>query len=886
VALMESSDSMTMARTTAQRRLALVVATVNLVVVAALDVATPNNIMGPVLYGVPIACLIWTRDRRLLWIFALAAVLLTVVVGVWGRPPTYPEGWWPAMVNRSFVSLTILTIAALAQFQTQALEIARRQRESLARQNTDLEELNEQISQREEEIVRQNEELQSQAEELERQSEELRLSNEELASWEKRLEQLLELSRSLTAELDRDEILHKICESLGLLSEGRPAAILESHGDDLRVVCHHGFGPEGPDEETVPRARSFASLVMSVGQTAYVEDIELRPELRLPRARGEEPFRSVLASPLFVRGRAIGTIEVYSPQPRAWGQSDVSMIESLAAQASVSLQGAELVDQIRRERRRFEAAFRTVPFGLAITDDPQCRDVRINPAAAALFNVALTDNISPHTTLGARLAARLFRGEQPASVDGHPLMRAVRGEEFGQEEFDLSLPHGKRAALLTSAAPILSEDGRILGAVCAFVDISLQKAFERELELRRREAEEANLRKTRFLAAVSHDIRTPANAIGLMVELIRRYAADANLAHEIPPLAGHLQRNTAALLELVDDMLDLARFDSGKVELMESEFLLNQLIAQEVEHLQPIARDKGIELAFESKSDDARLRTDRVKLARVLGNLIGNALKFTERGGVRVESLLTTDRDRRVLVRVSDTGIGIAPEHLASIFDEFAQMNNPARDRGKGSGLGLAICRRLLDVMGGSVEVTSEVGRGSTFTVALPATSVVPGGLPPQVAIETNPARVNPAIEGAVIEGAATAPLTMSILLVDDHAGSRHGTARLLREEGATVVEAADGAAALALIAERMFDILLADMMLPDIDGREVVRAALARGGERPLVLVLTGDLTAERRAEIDRMGVDGLVEKPINIDRLIARLRAANRTNRRSPSD
>lgn len=864
--------SATAARTARQRRLALSMAAISLAAVAVTDAATPNNIMAPVLYGVPITCVVWMRDRRWLWIFVLASVLLTICIGVWGRPPTYPEGWWPAVINRTFVAATVLAVAALAQLQSEALEMARLQRESLAQQNAELEELNEQISQREEEIVRQNEELQSQAEELERQSEELRLSNEELASWEKRLEQLLELSRSLTAELDRKEILHKICESLGLLSEGRHAAVLESQGEELRLVCHHGFGPDGPEEEVIPRAKSFAALVMSVGQTAYVEDIELRPELRLPRSRGDAPFRSVLASPLFVRGRAIGVIEVYSLQPHAWGQSDVSMIESLTAQASVSLQGAELVDQIRSERRRFEAAFRTVPFGLAITDDPQCRDVRINPAAAALFNVALTDNVSPHTPLGARLAARLFHGDEAAGVDGHPLMRAARGEEFGQEEFELSLPHGKRASLLTSAAPILSGDGRILGAVCAFVDVSVQKAFERELEMRRREAEEASVRKTRFLAAVSHDIRTPANAIGLMVELVRRYAADPKLAHEIPQLADHLQRNTAALMELVDDMLDLSRFDSGKVEMLESEFLLNQLIAQEVEHLQPIARDKGIELTFESKSDDARVQTDRVKLARVLGNLIGNALKFTERGYVRVESLLTEDPRRRLLVRVNDTGVGIAPEHLASIFDEFAQMNNPARDRGKGSGLGLAICRRLLDVMGGMVEVESELGRGTTFTVALPASTLVPGAITPPRGSDVGPAR-----DGETASDRPE-PLDMSILLVEDHTGSRDGTARLLREEGATVTEAADGHTAIRLLAEQTFDVVLADMMLPDVDGREVIRAAREGGGPAPFILVLTGDLTAERRAEIDKQNVDGLVEKPIKIGRLIARLRALER--------
>src|SRR5262249_27300887 len=156
------------------------------------------------------------------------------------------------------------------------------------------------------------------------------------------------------------------------------------------------------------------------------------------------------------------------------------------------------------------------------------------------------------------------------------------------------------------------------------------------LDARRREAEEGSVRKTRFLAAISHDIRTPANAINLMAEVLARTAAAPALAGDVPALAGQLRDNANALVELVNDLLDVAGSDDGKLEFQESEFSLQGVLAEECRHLTPLARDKGLTLACEPPAEPVWLRADRVKLARVLANLINNAIKFTAAGGVRV----------------------------------------------------------------------------------------------------------------------------------------------------------------------------------------------------------------------------------------------------------
>jgi signal transduction histidine kinase/CheY-like chemotaxis protein len=434
------------------------------------------------------------------------------------------------------------------------------------------------------------------------------------------------------------------------------------------------------------------------------------------------------------------------------------------------------------------------------------------------------------------------------------------------------LPQGKRLALLVGAAPLYDAKGRIVSGVVAFADITQQKNLRRELELRRREAEEASSRKTRFLAAVSHDIRTPANAMNLMAELIRRVAGNPAMAGQIPELAQKLQANTLSLVELVSDVLDVARFDSGKIELQESEFSLGELIAAECRQLYPLAQDKGLTMVVEPMDRPIWLRTDRIKLARVLGNLVGNAIKFTDAGTVRVSAAVAPDR--RVLIRVEDTGIGIAPEHFGQIFDEFAQLRNPARDKTKGTGLGLAICKRLIEVLRGTIAVESQVRQGSSFTVTLPASAVL-------LRVDTSTPLHAPA---PAAPGWGNRLAKLRILLVEDHKSTREGTAQLLLDEGGLVTEAPDCHTALQRLQTDTPDVVLLDMMLPDRDGREVLKALQTRRPDSlKAVLVLTGDLTRERLDEIKHLGADALIEKPIDVDKLVAALRAFQRPAERS---
>src|SRR4051794_16550591 len=237
-----------------------------------------------------------------------------------------------------------------------------------------------------------------------------------------------------------------------------------------------------------------------------------------------------------------------------------------------------------------------------------------------------------------------------------------------------------------------------------------------ELELRRRQAEDASERKTRFMASLSHDIRTPINAISLMAEVMCRTAENPTVAAELPDIARRLKANALSLADLLTDVLDIARFDSGRVEVRTSAVFLNELLSEHCQALLPLAQAKGLTLTLETESLIC-LCIDRVKLSRVVSNLLSNAIKYTEAGGVTVRAVISPDH--AILIEIQDTGVGIPSHFLDAVFDEYAQLSNPERDPNKGWGLGLPICKRLVNLLGGAISVTSQPGKGSTFTVRL-----------------------------------------------------------------------------------------------------------------------------------------------------------------------
>jgi signal transduction histidine kinase len=303
-------------------------------------------------------------------------------------------------------------------------------------------------------------------------------------------------------------------------------------------------------------------------------------------------------------------------------------------------------------------------------------------------------------------------------------------------EAQAQLLHEQNSRLQAQAELLHEQNNRLQAANALLVAHEARIVHQNEeLSRRRREADEANGRKTRFLNAVSHDIRNPVNAINLMAGVIRRCAEDPALAQQVPQMAKRLQANAQSLIALVSEVLDIAQLDSGLLQRRESTFSLNEFVDAKCRDLAALAEAKSLYLRCETPEQIVCVRTDRIKLDRILTNLVVNAIKFTAEGGITV-SVAVTD-DGAAMIRVRDTGVGMQASELDRIFDEFAQLDLSVEDPDRGWGLGLAICRRLARFIGASISVQSEPHRGSVFAVRLPAEGVVniaPVELPDSIA--------------------------------------------------------------------------------------------------------------------------------------------------------
>ncbi|MDB5349561.1 MAG: domain S-box protein [Planctomycetota bacterium] len=474
--------------------------------------------------------------------------------------------------------------------------------------------------------------------------------------------------------------------------------------------------------------------------------------------------------------------------------------------------------------------------------------------------------------------ARRFLGRTRSEIAGAPadelfvhtpeLLQAIRecvSEQTSHSIERVPWPDASRPGSIRyldwQFEPLSPDPAKPRGALSLIVDVTDRAHAEAE-RLRAMEASEsASRRKTQFLSAVSHDLRTPVNALSLQAELLSRIVEMRDdPGEELQLLAGDIRSVAGNLIELINDLLDLTRFDSGVVDHHPTTFRLDDWLATTLAPLELTARTKNLEFSWSVDRPDRVVCADRVKLGRVLVNLVGNAVKFTEEGGVSISA--GADENGALRLAVTDTGPGIPADQLERIFDEFAQLRNPERDRTKGTGLGLAICRRLVEGVGGHLTVKSQQGRGSTFAAIYPADHLIT--MPDLDLPATEP-------EGPPTPRPAT-PIT--ILIIDDDTASAHVMTRLLHHAGYTVSTADTGTAALEILSRMTPDLILLDLLLPGMSGTEVLRRIRQNPELKSLkVVVVTGDIEAARRGELATLNVDGLLAKPVDFNSVLALL-------------
>ena len=544
---------------------------------------------------------------------------------------------------------------------------------------------------------------------------------------------------------------------------------------------------------------------------------------------------------------------------------------------------ARLVPTIASVRQR-EAAR-----GPMVLGDPRVpvpiRDQAIVRSGKDRF-IITADLVQPDNSIGAapsRRGAILLAGQRIDSIFLHkieqqylihdlrmvPVDQGARPGELSFQVGDASDPASFRLAwkrnsptaklLLTAGPPLLMV---LLALASAPLMVMVSDRRNQKLKTSAEAAKMASLAKSGFLATMSHEIRTPMNGILGMARIMKGGA----LPHVQRERLDIILESSEALIAILNNALDLSKIESGKLELENEPFALAELAQAARNAFSAIAIQQDLELVVQVSPEAAgAFRGDAHRIRQVLHNLLSNAIKFTQHGGITLKVDASGGMARFV---VSDTGCGISPDRIDKLFEKFVQEDASTTRRYGGSGLGLAICRELTEARGGGVSVTSELGRGTTFTVTLP---LEPCEIP-SVLVQA-PSADEPRIS-------AEAADTLRVLVAEDNAINQRVIVAILEQVGVSPTVVEDGVQAVAAWGSARWDLILMDVCMPVMDGvvaSRRIRGLEASGGhERTPIIALTANVMSHQLEEYRQAGMDGVVAKPILVSELFSAIEQA----------
>jgi len=549
----------------------------------------------------------------------------------------------------------------------------------------------------------------------------------------------------------------------------------------------------------------------------------------------------------------------------------------------------DLAVRLTSREARYRAVLHSMADGV-LTFDATGTIESANPAAEAMFGVG------PGELVGGAIcglmpelaAADLATGEHTPndrdlfSVRDRRSITARRstGVEFPVElrVSEIAVPRSGRdlfSAVVRDITEQVDAERRLLGHVReleAARSALLEQASQ--LAVARDRAEQGARAKSEFLAAMSHELRTPMNGVLGMAQLLLH----TPLSDEQATRVQMLRKSGESLLRIINDVLDFSKIEAGKLSIESHPFDLCAVLEEVRETLASAADVVGPTLAVEIDPLCPRhVMGDAGRIRQVLFNLVGNAIKFTDRGEVRVSASVSNEAGvTGVRLCVTDTGIGIAPETLQRLFAPFTQADATTTRKRGGTGLGLVISRKLCEMMGGTLSVTSAVGQGSTFWVTLPLAPAPDRG--DGTTVRTTPSGANGAVPPA--DPHSTDPRGVRVLVAEDNMINQVVAVSLLAHLGCTVDVAADGREAVRRWSEGAYDLIFMDCQMPEMDGMEATRAIRAseREGSRIPIVALTANAMSDDREACLAAGMDDHISKPVSEEALLGALALARR--------
>jgi PAS domain S-box-containing protein len=644
---------------------------------------------------------------------------------------------------------------------------------------------------------------------------------------------LLETMTDLAGQLELSSVLQAVLRrAAGLLNvTGGELAIFDDATDELVIVASHNMGTDAVGTR-------MALGEGAMGHVARTHDPLIIPSYQAWTGRSEkytqQTVQTVMAAPLLIGNRLVGVIaSVHSDPGRAFGPDDLRLLQLFAPHAAVAIENARLYTETQHQKQFFEDLVRTSPVAI-VTLDLDFRITSCNPAFERLFGYSRQEVLGRNLDELLNTPETLSEAERYTAVarEGEVAMGVAKRRRKDGSWVDVEL-----------AGVSVMVDGQQVGIMGLYHDIS-------ELLQARHDAELANQAKSQFLANMSHELRTPLNAIIGYSEMLQEEAAEAGDDQYVPDLQ-KVHGAGRHLLGLINDILDLSKIEAGKMELYLERFDLRELVDGVSATVQPLVARNGNRLETDVADDLAAMTADATKVRQILLNLLSNAAKFTEGGRIVLTAESAPDDPAMVSIRVADEGVGMTEEQLSRLFQAFSQAEASTAARYGGTGLGLVISRHFCRMMGGDIDVASEPGVGTTFTVRLPR--------------EARPAR-DP-YDG--IEAGAGSGVSGTVLVIDDDATVHDLLRRMLSKDGFRVESALDGVAGLDRARQLRPDVVLLDVLMPGVDGWSVLSTLKADPdlGDIPVVMVSMLD---DRQLGFS-LGATDYVVKPIEPARLLS---------------